>query len=281
MYYIALMQLFATLLALFLAWQAWGYFRRMWLWKKVQHRPLPPAIANTLKKIPHYRLLPDDLKRELHPRLLFFIETKQFMGVKIDVTDEMRATIAFYACLMVLKIPDECFDNLVTILIYPYDVVAKQVEAEGGIYREGAFVLEGQSVADTVVIAWNEAKRQAHHLWPHNVIVHELAHVLDFEDGMPDGVPPLQGALHRKWTQVLYRRFNDLKKKALANRDWGEYRIIGSYAAANEAEFFAVVSELFFQKPKTLKRHFPDIYDLLKSFYGLDTAAIFAELDEG
>ena len=280
MYYLALLQLFLWVGGLFLLWQIGKFLYRKRLWKKVHAMPLPSSYRTILESIPHYRLLPDALKEELRPKLLYFIETKQFLGVKIEVTDEMRVTIAFFACLMVLKIPDECYDNLVTILIYPYDVVAKQVEAERGIYREGFFVLEGQSVADTVVIAWNEAKRQAHHLWPHNVVVHELAHVLDFEDGVPDGVPFLRGALHRKWTQVLFRRFEALKKRALANRDWGEYRLIGSYAATNEAEFFAVVSEHFFQKPKTLKRHFPDIYELLKSFYGLDTAVIFAKLDE-
>lgn len=280
MYYLALMQVVGGLIALVLLWQAWRYFRTIYLWKKVRSMPMPENYLATLKRIPHYRLLPEELKKELHPRILFFIETKQFLGVKIEVTDEMRVTIAFFACLMVLKIPDECFESLVTILIYPYEVVAKHVEEEGGVFTEGDFILEGQSVNDTVVIAWNEAKRQAHHVWPHNVIVHELAHVLDFEDGEADGMPPLAFSLQHRWTETLYKRFRELRQKALANRDWGDYRLIGEYAATNEAEFFAVLSELFFQKPKTLKRHFPDIYDLLKDFYGLDTAEIFAKLEE-
>jgi Mlc titration factor MtfA (ptsG expression regulator) len=131
-----------------------------------------------------------------------------------------------------------------------------------------------------VVIAWNEAKRQAYHLRHHNVVIHELAHVLDFEDGLPDGVPPLERAKLHRWTQVLYRRYEALRERAEKNRDWGDYRLIGDYAATNEAEFFAVVTELFFTHPKSLKSHFPDLYAEWKDFYGLDTAELFKNIEE-
>ncbi|WP_456450517.1 zinc-dependent peptidase, partial [Hydrogenimonas sp.] len=149
----------------------------------------------------------------------------------------------------------------------------------GGVFQEGEFILEGQSAGDTVVIAWSEARRQAYHLRHHNVILHELAHVLDFEDGVPDGVPPLERSRFHRWTQVLYRRFRELQERNHKNRDWGEYRLIGDYAATNEAEFFAVVTELFFTRPVTLKKHFPDLYEEFKAFYRLDTAELFKSLD--
>ncbi len=279
-YYLALMQVILGLVAIVLIWQTWGYFKRMWIWKKVQHMPLPQGYEEALQKIPHYQALPEDLKEKLRPRMLFFIETKEFIGVKTEVTDEMRAVIAFYACLMVVNIPDECYDELVTILIYPYEVIAKEIRDNGGIYSEERLLLEGQSIADTVVIAWRDAKKQAYHLYPHNVVVHELAHVLDFEDGLPDGVPPLQRSLHHRWTRVLHRRYKELKERAQKGRNWGEYKLLGAYAATNEAEFFAVASELFFQKPLTLKRHFPELYGILQQFYGLDTAEIFKNIKE-
>ena len=273
------MQLLALLLALFLAWRALEYYRKKRLWKKVSSMPFPRSYEEALGHIPHYRCLPEDLKSRLRPKILYFSHTKEFIGIKTEVTDEMRAVISFYACLMVLNLPNECYDELLTILIYPYEVVAKEVRENGGIYSESRLILEGQSAGDTVVIAWNEAKRQAYHLRHHNVVIHELAHVLDFENGAFDGVPPLERSRYHRWTRVLYRRFKALRARAEKGRGWSDYRLIGSYAATNEAEFFAVVTELFFQKPKTLQRHFPDIYRELRDFYGLDTATLFASLD--
>jgi Mlc titration factor MtfA (ptsG expression regulator) len=278
-YYLALMQLLSLLLFLFLVWQAVGYYRKMRLWKRVSSMPFPESYETALGRIPHYRLLPDDLKRRLRPKILYFSQTKEFVGIKTEVTDEMRAVISFYACLMVLNIPGECYEELSTILIYPYDVVAKEIRENGGIYAEERLILEGQSAGDTVVIAWNEARRQAYHLRHHNVIIHELAHVLDFENGAADGVPPLERSRYHRWTRVLYRRFKELRERAGKNREWADYKLIGAYAATDEAEFFAVVTELFFQRPKTLKTHFPDIYEELAAFYGLDTAKLFESLD--
>ncbi|WP_456451251.1 zinc-dependent peptidase, partial [Hydrogenimonas sp.] len=171
MYYLALIQLFLLVMAIFLTWQAWRYYRTMRLWKRVQAMPLPESYAEALAKVPHYRLLPEALKERVRPKLLFFARTKEFKGVGIEVTDEMRAIISFYACLMVVNIPGECYDELVTILVYPYNVVAREVQANGGVFQEGEFILEGQSAGDTVVIAWSEARRQAYHLRHHNVIL--------------------------------------------------------------------------------------------------------------
>ena len=280
MYYIALMQLILIIGLLIAAWQIYKRFRLYRLKRRVKNSPLPQSWVNVLQKVPHYKAMPVDLKETMRPKMLYFAATKEFMGVKLQVTEEMKAIISFYACLMVVNIPDECYDELVTILIYPYDVVTKEVRANGGIYEEGRFVLEGQTTGDTVVIAWNEAKREAFHLRNHNVVIHELAHVLDFEDGIPDGVPPLERSRLNRWTQVLYRRFKALQEKSRKERDWGKYRLIGEYAATNEAEFFAVVTELFFQKPRTLKIHFPDLYEEWREFFHLDTAELFGDLEK-
>ncbi|WP_201353327.1 zinc-dependent peptidase [Hydrogenimonas urashimensis] len=279
MYYIILTQILLLLAALFLTWQAVGYFRRMRLWKRAQKTALPPSYREALEKVAHYRVLPARLKEKIRPRLLFFVWTKEFVGIGTEVTDEMKAIISFYACLMVVNIPDECYDELQTILIYPYDVVKRQIESEGGIYREEDLALEGESAGDTVVIVWNEARREALHIRRHNVILHELAHVLDFENGAADGIPPLERSRYHRWTTVLYRRFNELREKSIKNRNWEDYRLIGEYAATSAAEFFAVITELFFQKPEILKKHFPDLYEELRGFYALNTAELFKSMD--
>ncbi|WP_300364722.1 M90 family metallopeptidase [Hydrogenimonas sp.] len=278
-YYLVLTQLLLAVLAVVMIWQAMTYFRNMWLWKKVRSMPLPQSYREALEKIPPYRLLPEELKEKIRPRLLFFARSKEFKGVGIEVTDEMKAVISFYACLMVVNIPDECYGELFTILVYPYDVVVKRIEAEDGIFREEELILEGLSAGDTVVVTWNEAKGEAFHIHQHNLILHEFAHVLDFENGAPDGVPPVERSQYHKWTQVLYRRYKELREKSRRRSDLEAYRFIGAYAATNEAEFFAVVTELFFQNPRGLKEHFPDLYDEFKTFYGLDTAELFKSLD--
>lgn len=278
-YYLALMEFLFLLLLLFLAWQAWLYFRRLCLKKRIEARPFPPELLSYLQRIPQYRLLDDSLKKTLHQKILYFLATKEFRGVKIEVTEEMKAVISFYACLMVLKIPEECYEVLRTILIYPSEVLYEDLRAHGGIYRKERVILEGQSAGDTVVIAWNDARKEAYHLRHHNVVVHELAHVLDFEDGVMDGVPPLERSRTDEWARVLFRRFKALQTKARKNRDWGNYALLGEYAATDEAEFFAVVTELYFQSPWVLTKHFPDLYREWKSFFGLDTARLFGALE--
>ena len=127
-------------------------------------------------------------------------------------------------------------------------------------------------------IAWDDAKKEAYHLRNHNLIIHELAHVLDFEEGMANGVPPLERSKYDAWSRVLYRRFNELNEKVEHNRNLGTYNIIGEYASTNEAEFFAVCSERFFETPKAFKAYFPDIYQELKRFYKLDTQELFKDV---
>ncbi len=279
MYYLFLMELLFVLFALWLTWLGWGYFRRMRLWKEIQATPFPPEYEAILQKIPHYRLLPDELKRKLHDSIRFFMATKEFRGVEMAVTDEVRVTIAFYACLAQLG-RQECYEGLRTIIVYPNDVVTRRVEAAGGIYREGDFVLEGESAGGTVVIAWNEAKKEAYHPRGHNVIIHELAHELDYEDGAADGVPPLAPSHYYSWTHTMFETYKKLKNAYERGRYLEKYKLLGSYAATSEAEFFAVVSELFFEKPWALKKHFPDLYNELQTFYGLDTATLFAPLEK-
>ena len=279
-YYLALMQFLLILFLLFLAAQAWIYFRRLYLKRRIEKTPFPPELLRYLRRIPQYCLLDESLKKSLHRKILYFLATKEFRGVKVSVTEEMKAVISFYACLMVLKIPQECYEVLQTILIYPSDVLYEDLRSRGGIYRKEQVILEGQSAGDTVVIAWSDARKEAYHLCHRNVVVHELAHVLDFEEGAMDGIPPLERSRTDEWSRVLYRRFRALREKSRRNREWGDYALLGEYAGTDEAEFFAVVTELYFQRPWILTRHFPDLYREWKGFFGLDTARLFAPLEK-
>ena len=243
------------------------YYKRQKL-QKILQKPMPLEYIKILGKIPFYNKLDRIEKEHIHISILTFINTKEFVGVDMEVTDEMKLVVAFHACFLLLHVAfKSCYENLVTILIYSHTMVAKQMSANGGVFTKGDFLLEGQSSGDTVIISWDDAKKDAYHIHNNNVILHEFAHEIDFLDGNADGTPPLLSSKYHEWATVLFHEFNKLSEVALKNRDWGKYKLIGSYAATNEAEFFAVITERFFERPDALKKHFPELFKELEGFY--------------
>jgi len=267
-YYYALLMTFTALgLTAFGIYFIYSYLKEKKL-KKILSAPFPAKYEAILQKIPLYAKLDAKEKQQIQKSILIFIHTKEFTGVNIEVTDEMRVVIAFHACILLLNaVIRSCYENLATVLIYSHTIVAKQVSNNGGIFTKGDFLLEGQSASDTVVIAWNDAKKDAYHIHNDNVIIHEFTHELDFLDGSADGTPPLPDSKYHEWAKTLSSEFNKLSEVALKNRNWGDYKLIGAYAATNEAEFFAVLTERYFENPEALKKHFPDLFKELNSFY--------------
>ena len=242
-----------------------------WRLKQILSQPFPKEYKKILNKIPYYQKLSKEEQKKIEESILLFLESKEFVAVKLELTDEIRVTVAFYVCLLLLKIPtDNYYDNLATIIIYPSHVIYKSARERGGIVSKEPLLLAGQSANDTVVISWNDAKREAYHIGKENVILHEFAHEIDFLDGEIDCFPPLNEAKYAQWSEVLYSDYNKLKAKAIANRYWGKYKILGDYAANNEAEFFAVATERFFGTLHALRQHFPELYSELKEFYRID-----------
>ena len=277
-YYLKLIGFFVSIALLFWGFQAWTWYRRKRLREMVSKMPFDPAYRKVLSRIPHYKNLTAEEKEKIERSILLFVHTKTFTGVKMEVTDEMKVIIAFYACLLLLHIEtNNCYDNLKTIILYPAPVLLDNVRNNGGIYTKEDFVIDGQSANDTVVLVWHDAKYEAYHLRHDNVIIHEFAHEIDFMDGEIDGVPPLERSKYDSWTKVLYEDFKKLNSVALKNREWGKYKLLGSYAATTEAEFFAVVTERFFESPHSLKRHFPELYNELQEFYRIDPVVLVKE----
>ena len=274
-YYLALLLVFGGLgFAIFALWMFFK-IREEERIKKVLSEPLKEEYRKYLQNTAHYSKLPKEDREKIERSILLFTNTKEFIGVGIEVTAEMKVIIAFYACLLLLhKTTSNCYDNLKTIIIYPSAVAFENINAANGIYTKEKFLIDGQSANDTVIIVWHDAKREAYHLRHDNVIVHEFAHEIDFMDGEIDGVPPIEKSKYNEWTNVLYHDYQKLSNVAAKNRDWGKYKLLGSYAATNEAEFFAVVSERFFEAPESLKKHFPELYKELKEFYNIDTASL-------
>ena len=242
---------------------------------KILQQPFPQEYREYLRRIELYRNLPKEDKEKIERSILLFIHTKEFLGVQIEVSEEMKVLIAFHACLLLLhsKIRG-CYDNLKTIIIYPSAVAIENIRANGGIYAKEKFLIDGQSAGDTVVLIWHDAKREAYHPRHDNVIIHEFAHEIDFMDGMADGVPPIENSKYHEWVETVFKDFKKLAKVFEKNRDIGKYKLLGKYAATNEAEFFAVVSERFFESPNALKKKFPELYKELKEVYGIDPARL-------
>lgn len=251
------------------------FFDRKKLLKKLKNTPFDQNDREVLKKIPHYRNLNDTDKEKIERSILIFLHTKEFLGVRTLVTQEMKLVISFYACLLLLHIDtDNCYDDLKTVVIYPHATVTEEIKSYGGIYTKARFMIEGQSANNAVMICWHEAKSQAYHLRHNNVIIHEFTHEIDFMSGILDGAPPIERSKYHQWTHTLLKEFKKLNNVAMKNRNWGKYKTLGAYAATNESEFFAVVTERFFESPNNLKQNFPELYEELKSFYKIDTAEL-------
>jgi len=267
-YYLHLLLFIAAAgFAVILFWSIQSYQKRKereW----IASLPFTEEARAYLLPLPHYQKLSEQERVCIERSILRFIHTKTFTGVSCKVTEEMKIVIAFYACLLLLHIETQnCYDNLQTVVVYPQPVMIESVQNQGGIFSKEQFLIDGQSANDTVVIVWHDARREAYHPRKENLIIHEFAHEIDFMDGEIDGIPPLERSRYHEWSSLLYREFKRLHATVLTKREWGDYAFIGEYAATNEAEFFAVLSERFFESPHTLQKKFPDLYEALKAFY--------------
>ncbi len=219
-----------------------------------------------------YRHLPEELQKELEGYVHVFLDEKEFEGCGgLVVTDEIRVTIAGLASILLLNKNTSYFPDLKTILVYPN---AYQVEGAGsgkiGI-SEGSQGRLGESWVDgTVVLSWNDVTRTSSNPEDgHNLVLHEFAHQLDQEDGRGDGVPSLEReAQYLTWARVLSREYKALQ----ARTEKGKRSVMDSYGATNPAEFFAVATETFFEKPRQMERKHPELYEELREFYQLDPA---------
>jgi len=216
-------------------------------------------------------LSPEERERLL--RLVqLFLSDKHFEGCGgLTVTEEMKVTIAAEACLLLLHLEGPCYPSLRTVLVYPQGFVPKFVHTpRTGEIPPAPEPLIGESWRDgVVVISWDDAVRGAQDASDgSNVVLHEFAHQLDSEDGVGGGEPVLPGSAVRTWGRVLSEEYQRLRADVAADRD----SVLDGYGATNPAEFFAVATETFFEKPVQLERDHPELYAQLRQFYGQDPA---------
>ena len=244
---------------------------------KLQAQPLPDEYVHILQtKFPLYSRLPSDLQRTLKGHMQVFLAEKDIIGRgDFEVTDTVRVLIAAQACLLILNRPGNYYPGFRSILVYPETYVANSTHRDGMLQVTATSTRAGESwQRGPVILAWDHVLQGARDSRDgHNVVMHEFAHKLDEENAAMDGLPMLPTPeQYKQWSEVLNAEFI-LQQQKLAN---GADDVIDSYGATSPAEFFAVVTETFFEKPHQLAHRHPKLYEQFKQCYLLDPKAWFA-----
>lgn len=225
--------------------------------------------------------LPEADRNELRRRIKVFLVEKRFEGVGgLEMTDEIRVTVAAQACLLRLHGGEDDYPALSTILVYPMAYRAHtQEHGEYGMVTEGDQVRLGEAWnAETVVLSWDDVRHgAARDRDGHNVVLHEFAHQLDMEDRAANGAPALaHHSMYAAWARVLGHEYEQLQDAV----DRHERTLMDAYGAQSPAEFFAVATETFFEKPVKLRDEHPELYEQLREFYRQDPATWSAAAPE-
>lgn len=233
--------------------------------REVRATPLSEADRALLQKeVPLYAALPSEFTKEMDARIQVFLYQVGFepCGQLEEVTREMQLIIASQACLLLLASGYDHFGLLRSVLVYPD---AYEVRDELGVKS----IRLGESwMSGSVVLSWESVRQGSRNEEDGlNVVIHEFAHQLDQFNGVADGLPVLKDRKdYPEWASVMRASYKTLLERV----EKGRRTVLDDYGATNPAEFFAVSTETFFEKPKQLKEKHPELYEQLKRFYGLD-----------
>jgi MtfA peptidase len=234
-----------------------GLFRTLQR-RRLLRRPFPPEWLGFLeRRVPFWRELPQESRPRFLELLKVFAWEKEFIGAGgFSITDEVRAVVSATAVRLVLYLELSYYDRLREIIVYP--------DAFRIPDRTGGVLGEARNWG-TVILSWRAVLTglgDPHD--GHSTAVHEFAHVLDREDGAFDGTPQLRQYSHyRAWASVMGEHFLKLREGRPLER-----QVLDDYGGLNEAEFFAVATESFFEKPRLMRDKTPELFEELKRFYG-------------
>jgi Mlc titration factor MtfA (ptsG expression regulator) len=253
----------------------WLLGKPWWLARKRQTlraQPFPAAWRRILKwRVPYVNHLPADLQLQLKQHMQVFLAEKAFIGCNgLDITDEVRVTIAAHACLLILNRPSGYYPNLRQVLVYPDSFVVERDHVDAaGVAHRARKVLAGESWSQgQVILSWQDTLHGAAVVDDgQNVAIHEFAHQLDQENGNANGAPlSVRRAQRSSWSSVLGDEYAALQGRTQR----GEVSLFSDYGASDPGEFFAVISEVFFECPQPIAQAHPALYRELSQFYQLD-----------
>ncbi|QNN22643.1 zinc-dependent peptidase [Planctomycetales bacterium ZRK34] len=243
-----------------------GWFKRRRR-RKLLARRLSPQWVQLVEGIEMAGRLDRDERSKLIDLARVIVAEKLWTGCgELEVTDEIKWTIAAQAAMLILHIEHDYFATVHEVLVYPSTMRVPQPVREGVVVTQSdAAVLGLASHRGPIVLAWDAVQRGAANADDgHNVVLHEFAHNLDFMDHAADGTPPLSSRqMYRDWYRIMTREYEALVEDA----ERGRAKVLDTYGATNAAEFFAVSTEAFFEKPRQLKQHHAALYGLLSDYY--------------
>lgn len=248
--------------------------------EKLRSTPAPAEWLSILdRNFSMFRRLSPEDREELLGHIQVFLAEKHFEGCGgLELTDEIRVTIAAQACLLLLHRDTDYYPNLTSVLVYPTGYVAEDTRyLGGGLWEEGPEDRLGHTAHNlrALVLAWDAARHGAMHPGDgENVVLHEFAHQLDFENRSADGTPELETrAEYLSWARVMSAEFERLRRSIPYDYD----AVLDIYGAQNPTEFFAVATEAFFERPRALRRKHAELYDALMRFFRQDPATFSSE----
>ena len=249
--------------------------------KRLRNRPVPEYWEAAIRQNVRFfdRLSPAD-RREMLGHIHVFLTEKRFEGCGgLELSDEIRLTIAAQACLLLLHRKTDYYPRLVTILVYPSTyLVNEHRPVDENVWQEDTAPRLGETARQmgSMVLAWDAAKSGA--VDPsdgRNVVFHEFAHQLDYENYAADGVPGLATREQQSsWGTVMRVEFASLR----AADATGIPTLLDTYGATSPAEFFAVTTEAFFERPVALRQRHPRLYEQFARYFNQDPVQYSAEL---
>ena len=244
---------------------------RNWLNQRIIQRSTitPAQWSQAFTSLPLLKVLLPDEAKKLKQLTILFLHRKVFESAHgLEITDAMRLIIALQACLPILNLDINTYDGWVSVIVYPAGFSPEQVyRDEYGVEHIVTAGLAGQAwLRGPVLLAWDETQH-AGIIDGENLVIHEFAHKLDMQTGSANGFPPLHKGMDTAlWNQAFSAGFKDFRHRC----HQGLHSVINCYAATSPAEFFAVLSEVFFERPSVLVKDYPLIYKQLKQYYRQD-----------
>lgn len=255
----------------------------------ITREPFPEAWMPYLwRNVSHFAVLSEEERAQLLDDLRIFRAEKSWEGAGgLTITDEITVTISALACLLTLGLPGHAdyFREVSVIIVYPagYKVRETRPVNPVGVMGTGESWRLGEAWrGGPVVLSWADAVAggtgAAH---GSSVVLHEFAHKLDMENGAAEGTPVLHGQAHRarnvtydEWHRVMSAAYDRLRGRMYWRyRGMDDDLVLDTYGATDAAEFFAVATEAFFERPRALHREWRDLYAVLRGYYKQDPAA--------
>jgi Mlc titration factor MtfA (ptsG expression regulator) len=253
-----------TTVAILLAYPSWRD-------KRILKRPFSAHWQDIVKRrLPFLQKLNKAEQKQLRDMIKLFVAKKHFYGCGgLEINDDIRVTIAAEACLLLLNRHTGIYPSLKHILVYPsaFRVERQKQNSDGTVSQMNSGLLGESWDNSKVVLSWDNVEHGIENFNDgHNVVLHEFSHQLDSESGSANGAPILKKNSYQLWAKVLSKEFEALVKASEGH----DKAVMDYYGATNPAEFFAVATEVFFEKPQQMSRKHPELYNQFKTYYCVD-----------